>query len=198
MKYNRKNEKLVESAKVVNFALVRASKKRYKLQQLLLKYFKRGTLAVLGVSIIGLLIFFDSNTQTRVTFSGDKNSKTQVIKVKADYQNGYVLRGFINDKPVVFLVDTGATSIAMSGTDAKILGLSRGQHGYSATAGGRVSSYATRLKVAQIGNIKITNLHASIIPKMKPGQILLGMNFLKHLTLNQNKGVLTITYNDNK
>ena len=131
---------------------------------------------------------------SHVTVDNNASSKKHKISVKANVHGHYVLQGLINGKPVRFLIDTGATDIAMSESEAIKLSLLKGKKGFTETASGRAIIYDSKINSAQIGHIKISNLVVSIIPKMKPGEVLLGMNFLKHLHLNQYKGVMTLTY----
>ena len=74
----------------------------------------------------------------------------------------YVTSGRINDEPVVFMLDTGATGVAIPENIARRLKLERGRAFRTQTANGVAVSYATRLD-----------------------EILLGMSFLKHIEFTQ-------------
>lgn len=94
--------------------------------------------------------------------------------------------GAINGRPVRFLVDTGATLIALSGADAQRLGieyLRDGRPGYANTAGGVVRAYAVTLNRVGVGPISLYNVPASVVEGSHPREILLGMSFLGRLDM---------------
>jgi len=104
----------------------------------------------------------------------------------------YVADGAINGKRVTFLVDTGATDVAVPLGLAQRLGLSRGRAAVSRTANGNVKTWSTRLDEVRLGPLQMRNVRASILPGMKGGDVLLGMSFLKHLELLQRGRQLTL------
>ncbi|WP_455201834.1 retropepsin-like aspartic protease family protein [Kaarinaea lacus] len=104
----------------------------------------------------------------------------------------YVTSGFINNKPVTFMLDTGATDIAIPSRIADELGLSRGPTVHFQTANGPARGYATVLDNVAIGHIELDNVGASINPNVKDMEILLGMTFLKHLEFTQRGDTLTL------
>ena len=87
--------------------------------------------------------------------------------------------GSINGRPVNFMVDTGATSIAMGMPEAQRLGLDyqAGQLGYSSTANGNVPVRRVKLSSVRIGDVEIFDVDAAVLPVGMP-YILLGNNFL--------------------
>ncbi len=105
----------------------------------------------------------------------------------------YVATGSVNDTKVNFLLDTGATLVAIPEHIANKIGLEKGREYLSQTANGSSVSYATTLDRVSLGGIVMTNVPASISSGMKFDEILLGMSFLKHLQLTQSARQLTIT-----
>ncbi len=97
----------------------------------------------------------------------------------------YVAPGLINGVPVVFLLDTGATHVALPEFIAKKIGLERGILTTSMTANGLVKSWMTELDNVQLGPLSMSGVRAAIIPAMPGSEVLLGMSFLKHLELLQ-------------
>ena len=97
----------------------------------------------------------------------------------------YVTNGKINGKPVVFLLDTGATTVALSEELAKQLGLKKGRSLRVSTANGFTTAHSTTLEQVSIGQITLDNEPASIINNASNDQVLLGMAFLKHMELIQ-------------
>jgi aspartyl protease family protein len=88
--------------------------------------------------------------------------------------------GLINGVPVDFLVDTGATEVALPESVARKLNLERGVAMRVHTANGDSVSYATRTRLAQVsmGGITAHDIAASIVPGMAGNEALLGMSFL--------------------
>ena len=103
----------------------------------------------------------------------------------------YVVTGAINRQPVRFLVDTGATYVAVDQTLARQLELRPGAAQYLQTANGSVKGYRTVLKEVSVGGITITTVPAVIMPDLGDN-VLLGMSFLKRLTLVQKGNTLML------
>ncbi len=97
----------------------------------------------------------------------------------------YVTSGQINGEPVTFLLDTGATGVAVPVAVARRLGLDPGPAFSTQTANGMSVSYATRLDRVSVGGIELRDVRASITPGLTTDEILLGMSFLKHIEFTQ-------------
>ncbi len=106
----------------------------------------------------------------------------------------YLASGTINATPVVFLVDTGATTIAVPEHLAQSIGLRRGRPLMVETANGSARAYMTELAEVTLGGLRMRNVRASINPGMRGDEVLLGMSFLKHLNLTQQGDRLTLSY----
>ncbi len=106
----------------------------------------------------------------------------------------YVASGSINGHPVIFLLDTGATNIALPQRVASRIGISLGEQAISRTAAGDVTVHQARLDRVQLGDIVMHNLSASVLDRMEGEQVLLGMSFLRHLEWHQRGDTLTLRY----
>jgi len=106
----------------------------------------------------------------------------------------YFVSGFINGRPVDFMVDTGATSIAMNLHHAKQLGVNyrRGRKGAASTAGGVVSAYHVPLEKLTIGNITLHQVEATVVIGDFPSQVLLGNSFLSRVEMREEEGVMVL------
>jgi aspartyl protease family protein len=104
----------------------------------------------------------------------------------------YVTSGEINGQSVTFLLDTGATGVAIPESTAKRLGLQRGRAYQSQTANGMAIGYATMLDLVAVGDIQLRGVRAGIAPGLQEGQILLGMTFLKHIEFTQRGDTLIL------
>lgn len=114
------------------------------------------------------------------------------VALERNSQGHYVASGRINGKTVVFLLDTGATGIAIPARVANELGVPRGRSFTTRTANGNTTSYATRLASVSIGDIELNNVEAGITPGLAMDEVLLGMSFLRHIEFSQRGKTLTL------
>jgi len=122
------------------------------------------------------------------------------VTLNMNRQGHYVATGLINQQPVVFLLDTGATVLSVPENIARKLNLVPGASTRVSTANGNISVYTTNLDQVQLGNIVLKNVEAHINPYMDGDTVLLGMSFLKYLELRQLGNTLTLSVpaQDNK
>ena len=116
-------------------------------------------------------------------------------KVFSDDRGMFLRNGTINGQSVKFLVDTGATSIAMNTSQAKRLGIRyrlEGKVATVSTASGYVKAYEVNLNTVALGAIKQSNVRAMVIDGKHPGPILLGMTFLSSLKVDTKGNVMTL------
>lgn len=116
-------------------------------------------------------------------------------KVFSDERGMFMSVGSINGRTVRFLVDTGATTIAMNTSQAKRLGVryeKTGVRSTASTASGFVNAYRVRLKSVSLGKIKRQNIEAMVIDGQHPGPILLGMSFLGDLKVDKTGNTLIL------
>lgn len=118
--------------------------------------------------------------------------KQREITLKRNRYGHYLAQGKINNHPVTFLLDTGASDISIPEKLAKKLNLKRGQERRYQTANGIIVGHLTSLKTVSIGDIKLKNIRASINPKMDNDEILLGMSFLKYIEFTQRGDTLIL------
>lgn len=107
------------------------------------------------------------------------------VVLRRNRQGHYVTSGEINGKRFEFLLDTGATTVAIPFDVARRLDLKRGAPIRMHTANGEVTGWLTELNSVAIGPIKLDNVRATIGPGLQDGQILLGMSALKRLEFTQ-------------
>lgn len=112
--------------------------------------------------------------------------------INRNHYGHYISSGMINQRPVVFLLDTGASDVSIPQAVADRLGLQRGAEIRYQTANGIITGYATTLDSVTVGTITLHNIRGSINPHMDDEEILLGMSFLRHLELVQRDKQLTL------
>jgi aspartyl protease family protein len=93
---------------------------------------------------------------------------------------------------VTFLVDTGATAVALPVALAERLELPLLPGGMSKTANGLVRTWTTRLDSVDVAGLTARNVRAVVMPNMPGDEVLLGMNYLKRFELIQRGNTLTL------
>ncbi|NIR28826.1 MAG: TIGR02281 family clan AA aspartic protease [Gammaproteobacteria bacterium] len=108
----------------------------------------------------------------------------------------YNTPGSINGYPVDFVVDTGATLIAMNKNVAKRIGIDylvTGRPSRSETANGVVDTYIVRLDEVQIGDIALRGVWGAVLDSEHPRQVLLGMSALNRLEVRRDGNLMELT-----
>lgn len=149
-------------------------------------------LAALGL-LGGLFMVFSmlENKPGGTVSTMDSNGSVMVV-LEQDRQGHYVADGRINGQSVTFLVDTGATDVALPESVARALGLQFGPRIKVMTAAGPSDAWMTRLDEVSVGGLQRRNVRASITSGEFNG-ILLGMSFLRDYSLQQQDGKLIIS-----
>ncbi len=152
---------------------------------------------ILGLA--GLTFFFEGKLRqqsnpNRNPLSMELLSGIREVVLQQNRQGHYVANGTINDVAVTFLLDTGATDVAIPETIATQAGLQRGTASRAATANGVVTVYSTRVDELTIGNIVLEGVNASITSSMVGNTILLGMSALKQIEFSQRGSELTLRH----
>jgi len=114
-----------------------------------------------------------------------------MIVLEQDRNGHYTVDGQINGQAVNFLVDTGATDVAIPESMARALGLDFGPRVQVMTAAGPSKAWMTRLNQVSIGGISRRDVRATITSGEFNG-VLLGMSFLRYYSLQQQDGKLVI------
>jgi aspartyl protease family protein len=107
----------------------------------------------------------------------------------------YSTVGSINGLPVAFLVDTGASIMAMNAGQAKRLGIDYrvvGEPTFVGTASGVSKAYRVTLDTVTVGEIKQHNISAVVIEGQHPLQVLLGMSFLGRLEIQHDGNLIRL------
>jgi len=114
--------------------------------------------------------------------SGIQNADGSMTFTRAE-DGHFFVEAFVNTIPIQFMVDTGATRVALSSQDAKRLGFDVENLSYRElihTANGNTFAAPVTLAEVKIGPIVVKDLGASVSKNLS-GHSLLGMNFLKRL-----------------
>lgn len=151
------------------------------------------TLKIITVwGVIGVAVFlgfrFVEHERQRMSFQVKEGG---VIEIRRAADGHYHWPGAINGLAVDFLIDTGATSTAMSQAMARQLSLEPRQQVRSQTAGGVVTGELVRADVVLQGGVRIERLGIVALPGLDE-RPLLGMDVMGRLRWQQRDGVLSI------
>lgn len=116
------------------------------------------------------------------------------VRINSGANGHYYARGYINGKSVEFVVDTGASTIALNSNVANYLGVryELGRRLSVETASGVVPGYKVNLNSVAIGDIKVENVEAIVTEGGFPSDILLGNTFLSRIDYAVESGVLIL------
>lgn len=143
---------------------------------------------------------FDINGQKRTlsmgrAYSAAPRDGRQNVTLAADTRGHFVTMGSINGGSVRFLVDTGATLVALPASEAKRLGINylQGQRGQMQTANGVAVAWRVKLDSVRIGDIEVNNVDAVVSENDAMGVTLLGMSFLNRMEMKRDGQSMTLT-----
>jgi aspartyl protease family protein len=106
------------------------------------------------------------------------------VVVPRNAQGHFQIEGRVDGRRLDFMVDTGASVIALSEEDAASLGIHPSPHDFTAmvrTANGTVRAAPVELGIVEIEDITVHNVSALVLPEGALSQNLLGMSFLSRL-----------------
>ena len=123
--------------------------------------------------------------------SGGKGNRIVLV---AGTGGHFMTTGQINGKAVQFMVDTGATSVAMGAQDAERAGINfkAGQPVMMSTANGNIQGYLIKLNSVRVGDVEVFGVDAVVTPQSMP-YMLLGNSFLTRFQMLRENYQMTLT-----
>lgn len=156
------------------------------------------------LSLQGEAAVFDINGQRLTLRVGDapvslgraspgQDTGTRRIVLTADAQGHFMPAGQINGRAVQFMVDTGATTVILSESDAKRIQLdyTKGRKVGVATANGRVVGHQVQLDSVRVGDAQVYGVAAIVLPQPM-SYVLLGNSFLTRFQMLRHNDQLTL------
>ena len=116
--------------------------------------------------------------------SAQPSNNGRSFTVRASQDGHFHVEGRVDGRRIDFMVDTGATIIAISEREAARLGIHPARREYTAqinTANGIVRAARTRLNMVEIGGLIVRDVDAVVLPDDSLRQNLLGMSYLSRL-----------------
>lgn len=117
------------------------------------------------------------------------------VRLAGNRQGHFVADGRVNGQAVTFMLDTGATEVAIPQEVARRLALEKGLPVALTTANGATQGYRTRLATLTLGDIHLAQVSAVVVPGLPGEQILLGMSALKRLEFTLRDGTMLLRQN---
>jgi aspartyl protease family protein len=111
-------------------------------------------------------------------------ANSRSVVVPRDGRGHFEVDARVNGRRIGFMVDTGASVIALTAHDAARLGIHPAPSAYVAevkTANGTVRGAPARLDVVEVGNIELRDVAALVLPDQALSDNLLGLSFLSRL-----------------
>jgi aspartyl protease family protein len=124
--------------------------------------------------------------------AGSKSSGSKIVLTAGDGGH-FVTAGSINGKSVQFMVDTGATAVAMGSAEAKRMGIdyTSGKPVRLNTANGQAVGYLLTLNSVRIGDVEVQNIEAIVSQQAMP-YVLLGNSFLTRFSMRRDNDQMVL------
>jgi aspartyl protease family protein len=121
------------------------------------------------------------------------SGKGNRIVLTAGSGGHFMTAGQINGKAVQFMVDTGATTVAMGAQDAERAGINykSGQPVTMSTANGSAQGYRVKLASVRVGDVEVFDVDAVVTPQAMPF-MLLGNSFLTRFSMTRENDQMTL------
>ena len=128
------------------------------------------------------------------TYTSGAASGAQSVTLSAGAGGHYMAEGQINGGAVRFLVDTGASAVALPAAEASRLRIDyrKGRRGMAQTAGGPADAYIVTLDSIRVGGIELQNVECMVIERGLD-IALLGNTFLNRMEIRQDGRTMTLT-----
>jgi aspartyl protease family protein len=143
------------------------------------------------LALVGVIFFAaDRLTRTPTVVVSQAGGRTELaIPVARD--GHYYLEGSVNGEPLTFMIDTGATYVAVGADFARSARLPAGVPGFFSTANGSVEGRIVKGQTVQAEGVGVTGLSVAVMP-LDGKMGLLGQNFLRQFEVSQSGGVMRL------
>jgi aspartyl protease family protein len=116
------------------------------------------------------------------------------VTLSADPSGHFIASGSINGSSVMFLLDTGASSVTLPASEANRMRIDykAGQMSAASTANGVIPAWRVSLSNVRVGNINLNQVEGLVVETSMPAA-LLGMSFLNRMDMKREGQVMTLT-----
>jgi aspartyl protease family protein len=161
-----------------------------------------GAKTVEGVKLVAVedgaaVLEFDGRRQRvaigeQAVSSVSSDARPSEVTLTADGKGHFVTAGSVNGSSVRFVVDTGATLVSLSASDAVRAGIDyhKGEPAMAMTANGLTRIWRVRLDQVKVGEITLHDVDAAVHAQDMPA--LLGMSFLNRMEMKRDGDTMTL------
>lgn len=132
---------------------------------------------------------FELHLDQRIGSAFAAAPKAKALLLAPGAHGSYLVDGAINGNPVSFIVDTGASMVAINKHTARQLGLmyrTDGRLGQVETASGVVAAYYVHFAKVKVRTLELNNVEGLVVDGEYPTTALLGQSFLNRLDMRRN------------
>lgn len=125
--------------------------------------------------------------------AGGGGQGSQIV-LTASSGGHFLTLGSINGRSTQFMVDTGATAVALSADEARRMGIDfeKAPRSFGSTANGTITLYRVKLASVRIQDVEVHDVDAAVVPQGMP-HVLLGNSFLTRFQMKRDNDVMTLT-----
>lgn len=125
---------------------------------------------------------------------GQATQRSTVLR--ADPRGHFLVTATINGVPVPAMIDTGATAVSVTWSQALQMGIDprQGQRAVTQTANGPAAVWMVTLARVQVGDIVLLNVPGTVSESVERAPIvLIGMSFLRHVDMRRSGDTMTLS-----
>lgn len=126
----------------------------------------------------------------RVAGSG---ASRRTVVLKADHRGHFINSGTINGRVMQYMIDTGASAVAIGRNDADRLGIAytQGQPVRINTANGVAQGWRVKLDSVRLGDVEVYGIEAVVTPQAMP-YVLMGNSLLMEFQMTRQNDVMVL------
>lgn len=116
--------------------------------------------------------------------NGSAASRSHAVVIPRSARGHFEVDGRIDGRRMMFMVDTGASVVALTANDAAMLGIHPAAREFVAlvrTANGTVRAAPVQLNTVEVGDLMVHDVAAMVLPDAALSDNLLGLSFLSRL-----------------
>ena len=124
---------------------------------------------------------------------GGDGGSSQATSLTADSRGHFITTGTVNGATIRFMVDTGATGVALGAADARRanINISNGRPVMVQTANGLTQAWLVTLNSVQVGDVTLNGVEGMVHQHDLP-IALLGMSFLNRMEMKRDGQTMTL------
>lgn len=130
-----------------------------------------------------------------LSYAASASAGGKSVSLAAAEGGQFFSMGSINGAATRFVVDTGASYVSLSASEARHLGIDyqKGQRVRMGTANGVITAYLVTLDTVKVGDVSVNQVQATVNEAPAIGVTLLGMSFLNRVEMKREGGTMTLT-----